>query len=377
MAYVYLTDSDLSGTYDLTEFLDVSKGFRPSLGSLPHILLPFTEQMTFKERLVNLFISSLDTLIRTVYYLPVQNGFARHFFNADYKAGNLPTVQEMEKKVAVTLFNSHPAMAMARPGMPSHFRVGGVHLKPRISQLEESVQDFLDSADEGAIYISFGSHVLSSKLPKDVIKCIAENVRKLPHKVLWKWEEDTMENKPENVKLVKWVSQTDVLAHPNVVLFVNHGGVFGTQESTYYGVPMLTVPFYGDQFRNAKNVERNGHGLVVNFKEITMQLFGAKLQEMIYNSQYRIRADEVATLFRDNPMQPMDVAMYWIEFVARHKGANHLQSKAQDLPIWRYYNWDIYAAIVATFFAVTMVAFVTLNKIVGKRRDAKRKVKRN
>lgn len=312
-----------------------------------------------------------------MYYLPVQNGIARHFFNDEYKAGNLPTVQEMDQRVAVTLFNSHPAMTMARPTMPSHFRIGGVHLKPKKSTLEESVQEFLDEAHEGAIYISFGSHVRSASLPKDVLMSIKENVRKLPHKVLWKYEEDQMEDKPENVKLVKWVSQTDVLAHPNVVLFINHGGVFGTQESTYYGVPMLTVPFYGDQFRNAKNVESNGHGLVMSYKEITEESFGLKLKEIIYNAQYRLKADEVATLFRDNPMKPMDVAMYWIEFVARHKGAPHLQSKALDLPIWRYYNWDVFAVVVGTFFVVTLVAFVTLNKILGKKGEKGKKVKRN
>lgn len=369
----------LAGTYDISGYLDESKGFRTSLGAVPHILLPYTETMSFQERLTNIFISLLDTAIRKIYYLPVQNGIARHFFNAEYKAGLLPTVQEMEQRIAVTLFNSHPAMTNARPVLPSHFLVGGVHLKPpRESKLEPSVQQFLDEADQGAIYISFGSHVQSSKLPARVLEALIENFRKLPHRVLWKYEEDSMANKPDNVKLVKWVAQTDVLAHPNVVLFINHGGVFGTQESTYYGVPMLSVPFYADQFRNAKNAERNGHGLVVNYKELNAKLLGEKLEEILYNSQYRTKADEVATIFRDNPMQPMDVAMYWIEFVARHGGAPHLQSKTADLPFWKYYNLDVYAAGVITFFAVTLVAFIALNKLIGKKKKAAAgKVKRN
>lgn len=366
----------LAGTYDISDYLDESKGFRPALGSVPHILLPFTENMSFKERLTNVFVGSLDKLIRRMYYLQVQNGIARHFFNADYKMGILPTVQEMEQRIAVTLFNSHPAMTNVRPRMPSHFLVGGVHLKPPAteSRLEESVQDFLDDADEGVIYISFGSHVQSSKLPKEVISCFLENFRKLPQKILWKYEEDVLEDKPDNVKLVKWVAQTDVLAHPNLVLFITHGGIFGSQESTYYGVPMLIMPFYADQFRNARNVERNGHGLVLNYNEISQQLLGEKLTELLYNSQYRIRADEVASLFRDNPMQPMDVAMYWIEFVARHRGAPHLQSKALDVKFWRYYNLDIWATLAGIFFLTTLVAFIGLNKLVGRKKE---KVKRN
>lgn len=328
---------------------------------------------------MNLFISSLDKIVRCLYYLPVQNGLSRKYFgSAGSKTELLPTVQEMEKQIAVTLFNSHPAMTIARPSMPSHFLVGGVHLKPsgKDSKLTESVEEWLDGANEGAIYVSFGSHVQSSKLPKKVLEGLIENFRKLPHRILWKFEEDVLEGCPKNVKLVKWVSQVDVLAHPNVVLFVNHGGVFGTQESTFYGVPLLTMPFYGDQFRNAKNVERNGHGLMIDYTEFNGEMFGEKLNEILFNSEYRKRADEVATLFRDNPMPPMDVAMYWIEFVARNGGAPHLQSRAGEVAVWTYYNWDIYVGMTVTFFVVTFVAFVGLNKILGKKKKVQ-KVKRN
>lgn len=369
-----------SGTYDLTEYLSESKGFRPSWGAHPHILLPFTEEMSFTERVHNIIISSLDKLIRSTYYLPIQNGIARHFFKAEHKAGLLPSVQEMEKQIAVTLFNSHPAMNTPLPSMPNHFLIGGVHLKPvpKESKLESSVKEFLDAADEGVIYISFGSHVQFQQLPKNVIRAFIANVNQLPHKILWKFEKDEMEGKPENVKLVKWVAQTEVLAHPNVVLFINHGGVFGTQEATYFGVPMLTIPFYGDQFRNAKNVERNGHGLMLNYKEVTEENLGTKMKEILFNSEYRIKADQLAQLFQDNPMKPMDVAMYWIEFVARHRGAPHLQSKAAELPVWTYYNLDIYAAIVVTFFITTLVAFIGLNKLIGKKKAKKdKKIKRN
>jgi len=50
----------------------------------------------------------------------------------------------------------------------------------------------------------------------------------------------------------KWLPQSDILAHKNVVLFITHGGLFGTQEGLYRGVPMLFIPLYGDQV-NKKN----------------------------------------------------------------------------------------------------------------------------
>lgn len=33
----------------------------------------------------------------------------------------------------------------------------------------------------------------------------------LPQRVLWKWEDDTLDNLPPNVRVMKWLPQRDVL----------------------------------------------------------------------------------------------------------------------------------------------------------------------
>jgi hypothetical protein len=33
----------------------------------------------------------------------------------------------------------------------------------------------------------------------------------LPQRILWKWEADTIPNKPPNVKIARWLPQVDVL----------------------------------------------------------------------------------------------------------------------------------------------------------------------
>lgn len=69
-----------------------------------------------------------------------------------------------------------------------------------------------------------------------------------------------------------WMPQNDILAHPNVILFISHGGLFGTSESLYHGVPFLLIPFFGDQFRNAHRVKLGGYGEFLSHTEITEQL---------------------------------------------------------------------------------------------------------
>ena len=54
-----------------------------------------------------------------------------------------------------------------------------------------------------------------------------------------------------NVKVSSWLPQNDVLGHLKTRPFIGHAGMNGILEAAYHGVPMICVPFSGDQFDNA------------------------------------------------------------------------------------------------------------------------------
>lgn len=95
--------------------------------------------------------------------------------------------------------------------------------------------------------MSFGSFVKSSSMPVEKLEAVLKAFGRLKQRVIWKWEGDNLPNKPDNVLVEKWMPQADILAHKNVRLFITHGGMFGTFEGIYNGVPMLYIPFFGDQ----------------------------------------------------------------------------------------------------------------------------------
>lgn len=64
-------------------------------------------------------------------------------------------------------------------------------------------------------------------------------------------------------------------------------------------------------------------------------------------------------------MKPMDSAIYWIEYVIRHKGAPHLRSAAQDLRWYELYLLDVVAVTLAALLIVMYVAF-TLLRLIGR-----------
>jgi len=77
--------------------------------------------------------------------------------------------------------------------------------------LLQDLQEFLDDAPEGVVYFSLGSNVKSSTMPEAKRAMFLNAFRQIKQKVLWKWETDQLPGKPDNVKLQKWLPQTDVL----------------------------------------------------------------------------------------------------------------------------------------------------------------------
>lgn len=59
--------------------------------------------------------------------------------------------------------------------------------------------------------------------------------------------------------------------------------------------------------------------------------------------------------FRDQPNHPLQTAIYWVEYVARHQGASHLQSSGRLLGFWAANNLDVYAIWGGVLVAVTIL----------------------
>lgn len=148
------------------------------------------------------------------------------------------------------LQNSHAPLAPNQALLSTVVDVGGLHIADALP-LPSHIQHFLDSATDGVIFFSFGTQVPSSEMPAAQLQAFLQTFGHLKKmRVLWKWEQTTGNPKfPDNVMVEKWLPQNDVLAHPNVRVFITHGGLLGTQEAVWHGVPMLGVPFYADQVK--------------------------------------------------------------------------------------------------------------------------------
>uniref|UniRef100_A0A0K8WKL2 UDP-glucuronosyltransferase n=2 Tax=Bactrocera latifrons TaxID=174628 RepID=A0A0K8WKL2_BACLA len=311
---------------------------------VPHGFLPYSDRMSFWERVQNTYNSLYEDLHREYVYFPLMDDLVAKYFG--HLPINLPKVTVMEKNISVMLLNSFAPLTSARPTIDGMVPVGGMHIYPPIA-LPTDMQKFLDEAEHGAIYFSLGSNVESKDMPPAYLKIFLDVFRTMKQRVLWKFENESITNLPPNVMVKKWMPQSDILAHPNVRVFITHGGLLGTQEGVHYAVPMLGMPFYCDQHLNLKKAESNGYAIVLDFHTLTSEQLRYSLHQLLHNSTYRENIKRFSSIFHDRPMGPRETALYWIDYVIRHKGARHLRAAGLDLKWYQFYLLDVIALVVA------------------------------
>ncbi|XP_059612718.1 uncharacterized protein LOC132259183 [Phlebotomus argentipes] len=319
-----------------------------------HATLGYREPMTFGQRVKNFIVCGVDILIGK--YFRYKD---RIYYDSNFPADKYPSFDETLKNVSLVLINHHFSQGAVRPYAPGMVEIGGIHIDEKTDPLPKNIQEFLDSANDGAIFFAFGSNVKSSILPQEKIDAILRTFGRLKEKVLFKWENDNLPNKPDNMMIGKWMPQRDILAHKNIKLFVSHGGMGSLAEAKYRGVPVVGVPFFGDQMGNVAAAAEEGWAYQLNFEDLTEESFLAAVKEVLSNEGYKTVAESNALLYKDRPMSALETANFWIEYVIRHKGARHMQSHAVHLNFWQINSIDVIAFLLLIVLVIFKVFILT------------------
>ncbi|KAH8281700.1 hypothetical protein KR054_002412, partial [Drosophila jambulina] len=323
---------------------------------VPHALMGYTDRMTLWERIGNVFVSGFDDLVRELSFYPQHDAVLEKHFSK--LMDRVPPVKELMRNISVILVNSYMPLSPAAPTSYNVIQVGGLHIQPA-KTLPEDLKQFLDEAKHGAIYFSLGSRMSSAELSPEKLRIFLKVFGSLKQRILWKFEDESLDNLPPNVRLQRWLPQNDVLAHPNVKVFINHGGLFGTQEAVYHGVPTLGMPVHADQYSNVNREKQVGYGLVLDLRRFTEEEFRQALKEVLENPKYKITTERASRIFKDRPVSAMDTAMYWIEYVIEHQGASHLVTAGVNLPWYQFYLLDI-IGLGLVFLLITISVMVNL-----------------
>ncbi|XP_062553023.1 UDP-glucosyltransferase 2-like [Armigeres subalbatus] len=336
-----------------------------AVDAVPHIMLGQQEHMGFMNRLKNLLIATAENLI--VEYA-VWN--QQPYYDFNFPADKYPSYKDVRKNVSLVLLNTHFSSSGPRPYIQNIVEVGGLQIKNKPDPLPEDIQKWLDEAEHGVIYFCLGSNLKSSDLPPEKLRIFLNVLGKQKQRILFKWETDSIPNQPKNFLTKKWLPQDDVLAHKNVVLFVAHGGLGGMAEARFHAVPVLGIPIFAEQSSNVLVVEREGWGKGIDYEVLTEASFEDPLVEILTNPEYRQKVKELSELYRDRPQTAVDTAIYWIEYVIRHKGAPHMHYQGAELNFFQQQMLDVVAAllvIVYLLFKLLKFVFKKLTTLICRR----------
>ncbi|NWQ69949.1 UD11 glucuronosyltransferase, partial [Neopipo cinnamomea] len=304
---------------------------------VPRTFSSASDRMTFPERVKNLLIGLSEHVLCYLFYSEYRN-LASEFLQRDV------TTRELFSKASVMLMRYDFVFEYPRPIMPNMVYVGGINCVQKKPLSEEFEAIVNASGEHGIVVFSLGSMV--SEIPMKKAMAIADALGTVPQTVLWRYTGPTPPNLPKNVKLLKWLPQNDLLAHPKTRAFITHGGSHGVYEGICNAVPMVLMPLFGDQMDNAKRVESRGAGLTLNILEMTSQDISTALKAVINDKKYKENIQHLSDLHLDRPIHPLDLAVHWVEFVMRHKGAPHLRPAAHDLNWVQYHSLDVMAFLL-------------------------------
>ncbi|KAL5244414.1 hypothetical protein ACI65C_011824 [Semiaphis heraclei] len=243
-----------------------------------------------------------------------------------------------------------------KPVQPSAMFVNSHYIteasRPYFSNFVSDILEFIENSSHGVIYFTFGSVISMSTLPDHIQNAFKEALAQVPQRVLWKYEGE-MKDKPLNVLTIKWFPQRDILMHPNVKLFISHGGISGVYEAVDAGVPVLGFPLFYDQPRNVDNLVEAGMGISMDLLTLQKDELLKNILELINNEKYTKNAKIASDRFKDRPMSPAESVVYWTEYVIHHKGAPHLKSYALNLTWYQYFLLDvIFVLLIFIIFAI-------------------------
>ncbi|XP_055551136.1 UDP-glycosyltransferase UGT5-like [Wyeomyia smithii] len=330
-------------------------GLPDSPAYIPSEFSTFSERMSYWERFENWLVTrSVKFLYRIVQWND------NRLLTARFGDG-IPDVSEIAKNTSLLLVNQHYTLSGARPLVPAVVEVGGVHIRPP-KPLPKDIQKILDDSTEGVIVISWGSVLKASTLPRVKRDAIVNALRRLSLTVLWKWEDDNIEDLPKNVFIKNWLPQRDVLCHPNVRLFLSHGGLLGVSEAVHCQVPVVTTPIYGDQFLNAAALVNRGMGVMMHYHLIDTEYVFQRIQEGL-QPDVRQAALDVSRAYRHRPQTPVELAVWSIENVLMNGHRKLEKSYSSELSVPIYYNWDVVGGLLLMTISICKAFVVVAKKL--------------
>ena len=166
---------------------------------------------------------------------------------------------------------------------------------------------------------------------------------------------------PENVLVRKWLPQNDLLAHPNLKVFVTHGGLLSTQEALFHSVPLVGVPISNDQKPNLLRAQKHGYAIMLTLQTITKEELKSSILKAMTDENMKNAMNRMHDLFTENNHgTPVSRGVRAVEYVIKHKNLDFLKpNETMFIPSYEWYGFDVLAFVLILSIFISWITLKT------------------
>lgn len=159
------------------------------------------------------------------------------------------------------------------------------------------VPEFKKNNDKPLIYLSYGT---LGGADVDLIKRILGVLADTDYRVLTNVGDylDQYDSVPDNAIINSWYPQIPVLPHVDV--FIQHGGNNSFNESLYFGIPALIMPFVWDGHDNAQRVNDTKHGIGMHRYDWTDEELISNIETLLSDKEILANVASTSKYMQEN-----------------------------------------------------------------------------
>ena len=114
-----------------------------------------------------------------------------------------------------------------------------------------------------------------------------------------------------------------------------------------------------DQKSNLLRAERHGYARLLEWDDLTTEGLKTAILESMESREMQEALERVHSLYTDREMKPVDRAVWWIEYVCRHQGADILRSRGENVPFYQYHHLDIVLFVISIVLVLVSILVFT------------------
>ncbi|KAI6198180.1 Glucuronosyltransferase [Aphelenchoides besseyi] len=302
---------------------------------------------SFRDRVWNLY-----EMIKLLFYtLPRQYGDAEAAIKRAFGPG-FPSSIELLRAVDYVWLNTNEQLEQPRALSSKIKSIGGIAVK-KSGGLTEEMERLLNNCTEGAVLVSFGSIVDTTHMNRKLRDQFLKAFSRFPgFQFVWK------------VTRIDESLQSALKKHPNntqtLVLSSLTGGLNSINEAATFGVPLITIPFFGDQHINSAAVVSRGLAVALDRRRISADSVASALTRVLRSSKFELTAKDVERKIASAPISLSELFVRHVEFAAQHGGLRELQLPAASQSLWRQLSLDVWLTLLSGLVLLSVISLWSL-----------------